>query len=121
MPFGYEQVDVTLTFSHATDDLDLYLLDTDGMTILRLADSITDNESISYEVTAAGDYYLCVEPVGATGNTYTLRWDSSVPVVASSSATCAPSTATGTAGAAMASFALMIGAALALTRRRVNA
>ncbi len=113
---GSEQLDITVTFAHASGNLDLRLYDSDGTTELSASASISNNESISYEVAAAGEYYLRVEPVGTLGNLYVLDWVSSAP--SENGGGCSPSAATGGAAAAL---ALLAGAAAALMRRRVNA
>ncbi len=71
---GEERLLVELEFSHAVSDLDLELYDSEG-TLLELADSVTDNESIDYNVASAGVYYLRVFPYSGSGNTYDLWWD----------------------------------------------
>ncbi len=119
---GYQQLDIALTFTHASGDLDLRLYDSDGTTELSASASISNNESISYEVAAAGEYYLRVEPVGTLGNLYVLDRVSSAPDVPGDDdddgGGCSPSAATGGAAAAL---ALLAGGAVALMRRRVNA
>ena len=64
-------VDVSLAFSHATGDLDLFLLDGSGQQ-LGSSTSVTDTESIVTTL-GAGTYYVRVIGYsGATGD-YTLE------------------------------------------------
>ena len=59
-----ERLQVDATFSHAASDIDVYLFapgaDVAHDAPLATADSTTDNESLSYAASAAGDYLLLV-------------------------------------------------------------
>jgi len=83
-PVDYNRVVVTCLFADAEGDIDLELLDGNGIT-LALSDSSTDNEYIDYEVPDGGHYYLRVHygdgyPVGNQGSTYDLWWDDLRPI-----------------------------------------
>ncbi len=71
---GDERLLVELEFSHAAGDIDLELYDSNG-TLLDSSISVTDNESIDYNVASAGVYYLRVYPYSGSDNTYDLWWD----------------------------------------------
>lgn len=66
-------LEVTCTFSHDLGDIDLEIVDSRGVPIIR-RDSLTDNESVVFRTPLEeGDYYLRV--YGANkGNEYDLYW-----------------------------------------------
>ncbi|MBM79509.1 MAG: hypothetical protein CMJ78_02810 [Planctomycetaceae bacterium] len=72
---------VTIQFSHAAGDLDAFLFDANG-DLLRRAESITDNETLSLAGRAAGDYFIRVFGFdGATGE-YTFVYNApEVPTI----------------------------------------
>jgi len=65
---------IDATFSHSGGDIDLALLNADGSQLLASATSVSDNEHIEFEVSAAGTYLVVVYPFSGTGNTYDLIW-----------------------------------------------
>ncbi|MEW6777655.1 MAG: PPC domain-containing protein [Bdellovibrionota bacterium] len=72
---------ITLTFTHAQGDLDLYVLD-DEFEVIDASKSSDDNESLFASAPAAGTYYILVNaagcPPGATAQTYSLFWNDGI-------------------------------------------
>jgi hypothetical protein len=67
-------VEVDLHFSHILGDLDLRVLDSEGVEIAR-SDSLSDNEKISFTPTSDGMHYVWVYgyPFATASNRYTLH------------------------------------------------
>jgi Cys-rich repeat protein len=68
-------VDVSIDFVHAIADLDLRLLDTNGVSALASSSGVFDGESVSDTVTTGGTYYIEVEHYNGDPNTYTMTID----------------------------------------------
>ena len=78
---GFNRVQVDITFTHATDDLDLYFYDSAG-NLLDSSTSIADSEAIEYDVSLAGGiYYIQVRSFNSVyaGAIYSLVWDDVAP------------------------------------------
>ena len=80
---GNERVQIDVRFSHATGDIDIALVDSDGG-YLRYSTSSTDNEFIDYHVLpGGGQYYILIySGIGGSdgfGNSYDLWWDDLPP------------------------------------------
>jgi hypothetical protein len=77
---GQLRVRAELTFVDADGDLDLWLVDANGIPVAK-SESVTDNEFIDFVVSAPGTYYLRVRPyANEIGNFYDLRWFDDVPI-----------------------------------------
>ena len=76
-----KEINVSLSFSHISGDLDLTLYDRDGDSIASSATS-NDNESLSYIATYTGTYYVEVALVSnlTEGNPYSLTYEQTEPV-----------------------------------------
>jgi len=86
---GFERVAADLTFANANGDLDLRLYDSVGTLLATSNSNSNDFETIVFDVSASGDYYLKiynnaqdVDPVNnaGTANTYSLTWEGRAPV-----------------------------------------
>ncbi|MDH5711183.1 MAG: pre-peptidase C-terminal domain-containing protein [Gammaproteobacteria bacterium] len=73
---GETEVQVEATFLHASADINIHLYDAVG-TLLASSTSFTDNEVISFDVGAAGTYYIKVDTNAGNfnGTNYDLRWN----------------------------------------------
>ena len=72
---GFERVQIECTFDHTEGDIDIVLLDANGVQIASSA-GYGDTEVIDAAVPAAGDYYIKVfNAGGATGQFYDLIWN----------------------------------------------
>jgi len=68
-----DTIDVQLLFTHASGDLDLYLIDAQNPDPpLASSESSDDNEAINFTVASAGTYYVVVVPYNGAQNTYRL-------------------------------------------------
>lgn len=77
---GQTRVRAELDFVDADGDLDLWLVDANGIPVAK-SETVTDDEFIDFVVSAAGIYYLRVLPyANEVGNFYDLRWFDDVPV-----------------------------------------
>jgi len=63
----------SITFTHSDGDLDLYLYDDPFAPPIGVGDSITDNESITFNAQSGTTYYLRVEGFYNDTNRYTIR------------------------------------------------
>jgi len=70
VPDGYD-VQVTITFTHASGNLSLYLNDP-GYTMIDSSVTTTDNETVSGAGLSAGTYYAVVAGVSSAENSYSL-------------------------------------------------
>ncbi len=68
------RVTVSITFTHAQGDLDLYLMDETGLRALESATSQTDNETLTYVATTDTRAYIRVAGYQGAANTYTLTY-----------------------------------------------
>ncbi len=66
-----DDLDISIAFTHATGDLNLYVTD-DVATVIGSGISVTDDELVSLTGLAAGTYYAHVTGVGGSENTYDL-------------------------------------------------
>ncbi|MFC1600719.1 pre-peptidase C-terminal domain-containing protein [Candidatus Sumerlaeota bacterium] len=74
---GSEIVTIDCTFTHANGNIDIDLVDAQGI-VLATSVSATDNEHIEFEVPAAGVYYIHVYGSNED-NTYDLQWSTQKP------------------------------------------
>ena len=71
---GFRDVTIDCRFIHALGDINIQLLDRNGL-FVALSDSTSDNEIIiDFTVPAPGAYYIYVYSAGNLGNTYDLMW-----------------------------------------------
>ena len=72
VPAG-SRVDLTLDVEHNLGDLDLEVFRAGGATPLLAANSRTDNETLSFDASFGGDFFVRVTGKGADTNVYRLR------------------------------------------------
>ncbi|MBR8827564.1 MAG: pre-peptidase C-terminal domain-containing protein [Gomphosphaeria aponina SAG 52.96 = DSM 107014] len=70
---GEENLVVELEFTHSEGDIDLVLRDALG-NLEVFSNSTTDNEKIDINLSSAGTYYLQVQLLNSSQNTYDLLW-----------------------------------------------
>ncbi len=77
---GQTRVRAELDFVDADGDLDLWLVNANGIPVAK-SETVTDDEFIDFVVSAPGTYYLRVLPyANEIGNFYNLRWFDDVPI-----------------------------------------
>jgi hypothetical protein len=74
-----EVIDVTITFTHASGDLDLRLLDADGSTVLAQSLGSTGVEEVVYQTPTTKTVYVKVSGVSGASNAYTMTPTRSLP------------------------------------------
>jgi subtilisin family serine protease len=92
IPSVPSDITIDCRFTHADSDLDIYLIDEVGNTIL-YSESITDNELIEGTITTADDYYIVVYNYdgGSLDSHYNLFWNATGEFTPIPTATVTPS------------------------------
>lgn len=79
---NFNRVQITLAFTHATEDLELDFYDSDGIP-LDFSHGVADEEFVEYDVSPLGGiYYIKVSSFYGyyIGNTYSLLWNDVAPM-----------------------------------------